>query len=65
MSARLSAGDTSILSEIHAITSSLKVLTTSTSVQDIETARRALGGHGYSAYAGLGRMYADSLPSVT
>ncbi|KAK7684475.1 hypothetical protein QCA50_012422 [Cerrena zonata] len=65
MSAKLSAGDTSVLAEMHAITSSLKVLTTSTSVQDIEIARRALGGHGYSAFAGLGRIYADNLPSVT
>lgn len=65
MSAKLTAGDTSVLAEMHALTSGLKVLTTSTSVQDIEIARRALGGHGYSAFAGLGRMYADNLPSVT
>lgn len=24
-----------------------------------------MGGHGYSAYAGLGRLYADYLPAAT
>jgi acyl-CoA oxidase len=62
---RLSDGDTSLLAELHAITSGLKVLCTATGVQDLEVARRSMGGHGYSAFAGLGRLYADYLPSVT
>ncbi|KAL4243883.1 Acyl-coenzyme A oxidase [Abortiporus biennis] len=65
MSNRLASGDTSLLAEMHATTSGLKVLVTATSTHDIETARRALGGHGFSAYAGIGRIYADNLPSVT
>lgn len=65
MASRLSEGDTSLLAEMHATTSGLKVLVSSRGVQDIETARRSMGGHGYSAFAGLGRLYADYLPSVT
>ncbi|KAF8900142.1 peroxisomal oxidase [Gymnopilus junonius] len=65
MASRLKQGDTSLLAEMHATTSGLKVYVSSNGVQDLETARRAMGGHGYSAFAGLGRLYADYLPSVT
>ncbi|KAF8147662.1 peroxisomal oxidase [Crassisporium funariophilum] len=65
MAGRLAKGDTSLLAEMHATTSGLKVLVSSNGVQDIETARRSMGGHGYSTFAGLGRLYADYLPSVT
>ena len=58
-------GDTSLLAEMHATTSGLKVLVTTACTRDIETARRALGGHGYSGFAGLGRIYADYLPAAT
>ncbi|KAI0077010.1 peroxisomal oxidase [Panus rudis PR-1116 ss-1] len=65
MSRQLAAGNASLLAEMHATTSGLKALSTRVSVQDVETARRALGGHGYSAFSGLGNIYADKLPSVT
>ncbi|OBZ74783.1 Peroxisomal acyl-coenzyme A oxidase 1 [Grifola frondosa] len=65
MSSRLAAGDTSLLAEMHATTSGLKVLVSTTGIQDLETARRSMGGHGYSEFAGIGRMYADYLPSAT
>ena len=65
MTQRLEQGDTSLLAEMHATTSGLKVLVTTACTQDIETARRAMGGHGYSAYAGLGRLYANYLPAAT
>jgi len=65
MSAQLASGDTSLLSEMHAIISGLKVLVTTTSAQDIEVARRCMGGHGFSAFAGLGRAYAEYVPSTT
>ena len=45
--------------------SGLKVLVTTTTTEDIEVARRYMGGHGYSAFAGLGRLYADYVPSAT
>ncbi|KAG6872455.1 hypothetical protein C0995_009615, partial [Termitomyces sp. Mi166 len=65
MSSRLATGDTSLLAEMHATTSGLKILATTSVVQDVETARRAMGGHGFSQFSGLGRVYADFLPSVT
>ena len=61
----LKKGDTSLLAEMHATTSGLKIYVSANGVQDLETARRSMGGHGYSAFAGLGRLYADYLPSVT
>lgn len=65
MSKRLATGDASLLAEMHATTSGLKAMVSSMAVQDLEVARRSMGGHGYSAFAGLGRIYADYLPSVT
>lgn len=65
MATRLKQGDTSLLAEMHATTSGLKVYVSACGVQDLETARRSMGGHGYSAFAGVGRLYADYLPSVT
>ncbi|OSD00704.1 peroxisomal oxidase [Trametes coccinea BRFM310] len=65
MSARLAAGDTSLLAEMHATTSGLKVLVTTTAIEDLETARRSMGGHGFSEFAGVGRIYADYLPAAT
>ncbi|KAJ3503355.1 hypothetical protein NLJ89_g8475 [Agrocybe chaxingu] len=65
MASRLKKGDASLLAEMHATTSGLKVYVSSNGVADIETARRSMGGHGYSAFSGLGRLYADYLPSVT
>ncbi|KAJ7873471.1 peroxisomal oxidase [Mycena olivaceomarginata] len=61
----LSSGDTSELAEMHVMTSGLKVLVSTTGIQDLETARRSMGGHGYSAFAGVGRMYADYVPAAT
>lgn len=64
-SRQLASGDMTMLPEMHAITSGLKVLCTATTMDDIESARRSMGGHGYSAFAGVGKLYADYLPSVT
>ncbi|KAI0758856.1 acyl-CoA oxidase [Fomes fomentarius] len=65
MTNRLTSGDTSLLAEMHATTSGLKVLVSATAIQDIETARRSMGGHGFSDFAGVGRLYADYLPAAT
>ncbi|KAF7965078.1 hypothetical protein HWV62_45767 [Athelia sp. TMB] len=65
MSSRLASGDTSLLAEMHATTSGLKILITSMSITDLEVARRSMGGHGYSGFAGLGRIYAEYLPAAT
>ncbi|KAI5888066.1 acyl-CoA oxidase [Schizophyllum commune H4-8] len=63
--ARLASGDTSLLAELHATTAGLKVFATTTSIADIETARRSAGGHGFSAASGMGRLYAEWVPSAT
>lgn len=65
MAERLQRGDTSLLAEVHATASGLKVWATTSLTQDIETARRSMGGHGFSAFAGLGRVYGDQVPSAT
>lgn len=65
MSKQLSTGDTSLLAEMHATTSGLKVLITTLGINDVEVARRSMGGHGFSAFSGLGRTYADYVPSAT
>lgn len=53
------------LAEMHAMLCGLKVLVTTETINGLESARRALGGHGYSAFAGIGRLYADYLPAAT
>ncbi|KAM5540990.1 hypothetical protein V8D89_005301 [Ganoderma adspersum] len=63
--ARLSTGDTSLLPSMHATTAGLKVLVSTTAIADLETARRSMGGHGFSAFAGVGRLYADYVPAAT
>lgn len=65
LSARLALGDMSLLADMHAMTCGLKVLVTTTSIEDLETARRSMGGHGYSAFSGIGSLYANHLPSAT
>lgn len=65
MSARLAAGDASMVPEMHVTSSALKILVTSMGAQGIETVRRAMGGHGFSDFAALGRYYADWVPTAT
>jgi acyl-CoA oxidase len=65
MSERLAAGDASLLAELHATTSGLKVLTSTIAAQDLETARRSMGGHGFSAFSGVGQLYAEFVPAAT
>ena len=50
---------------MHATTSGLKVLVSTTAIQGLETARRSMGGHGFSDFAGVGRLYADYVPAAT
>ncbi|KAK7029744.1 acyl-coenzyme A oxidase [Favolaschia claudopus] len=61
----LSSGDMSQLAEMHVMTSGLKVLVSTTGIQDLETARRSMGGHGFSAFSGIGKLYADFVPAAT
>ncbi|KAG9033601.1 hypothetical protein FRB95_014589 [Tulasnella sp. JGI-2019a] len=65
MSARLALKDTSLLAETHAISSGLKSYVTRVAVDSLAICRAALGGHGYSAFAGVGRIWASSVPGMT
>ncbi|RKP37289.1 acyl-CoA dehydrogenase/oxidase [Dimargaris cristalligena] len=62
---RLAANDVSTLAELHATSSGLKALSTDMLVDSIEVCRRAMGGHGYSAFSGLTDFYCDTLPNTT
>lgn len=54
-----------LLPEVHAASAGLKALCTGTAADGIETARRALGGHGFSVFSGLGTLFADYVAVVT
>lgn len=53
------------LAELHALSCALKALTSTIAGEGLETCRRACGGHGYSAFAGIGAWAADYLPTLT
>lgn len=54
-----------LLADLHAISCSLKAFASTTAAEGLEVCRRACGGHGYSAFSGIGSWYADYLPTVT
>lgn len=57
--------DTSAIGDtMHAITSGLKVLVEETSVEDVEVARRSMGGHGYTVAPSLAYA-APSMPAIS
>ncbi|GAA5888817.1 hypothetical protein JCM5296_005002 [Sporobolomyces johnsonii] len=65
MSSQLSSGNTTLLAETHAVSSGLKTYVSTTVVAGIETVRRAMGGHGFLAASGVGKIFATELPSAT
>ncbi|GAA5838965.1 hypothetical protein JCM11251_007841 [Rhodosporidiobolus azoricus] len=65
MSASLSSGDASLLPSTHALSSALKIYVSTRIVAGLEEVRRAMGGHGFLASLGVGRLYGTELPSVT
>jgi len=65
MSAQLANDSVSLLAETHAVSSGLKVLVTSSTSADLESARRSMGGHGFSAVAGIGALWANWVPANT
>ena len=54
-----------ILADLHATSCGLKSLASTTAGEGLEICRRACGGHGYSAFSGIGSWYADYLPTLT
>lgn len=58
-------GDFGPLAELHSASSGLKSLCTILAADGIETCRRAMGGHGFSAASGLVSLNADYLSKPT
>ena len=58
-------GESRRLAEVHALSSGLKACSTWDCVAGIEECRKACGGHGYSAYAGIGHIWANGAASQT
>lgn len=58
-------GDDSYFIDIYCLSSLYKVGITSRYTEDIETCRRACGGHGYLKLSGLPLLYNNALPSCT
>ncbi|EJD36707.1 acyl-CoA oxidase [Auricularia subglabra TFB-10046 SS5] len=65
MSALLARGDASLLPEVHIALAAMKVLVSTDALAGLDIARRAMGGHGFSEFAGGGRLLADHTPAVT
>jgi len=57
--------DVGMVSEVHAIGSCLKVVTTTFAVDGIEELRRACGGMGFSCYSGLDHLYGNAMVNFT
>jgi acyl-CoA oxidase len=56
---------TDLLADLHSTSCALKAYSSTTAAEGLEVCRRACGGHGYSAFSGIGSWYADYLPTVT
>jgi len=58
-------GESKGLAEVHALSTGLKACATWDCVAGIEECRKSCGGHGYSAYAGIGHIWANGVASQT
>lgn len=65
MASKLESGDTALLFDVHVASSSLKAYCTKQALDGIEESRQALGGHGFSAYAGYTNLFPEQAPAVT
>ncbi|PWN92680.1 acyl-CoA oxidase [Acaromyces ingoldii] len=65
MAAQLDQGNTELLADVHVASSSLKAYCTKQALDGIEESRQALGGHGFSVYAGFTSIFPDNAPTVT
>lgn len=57
--------DASLLAEVHLLTSGLKAVLSWNVVAGMEESRKALGGHGFSIYSGIGERFAKEVPGQT
>jgi acyl-CoA oxidase len=53
------------LAEVHALSTGLKACSSWDCLAGMEECRKACGGHGYSAYAGIGHFWANGAASQT
>ena len=60
-----SEGESARLAEVHALSSGLKACSSWDCLAGIEECRKACGGHGFSAYAGIGHIWANGVASQT
>ena len=58
-------GDTSMIREMHTVTSGLKAFATWMVAESLETMRQSCGGAGFSMHSGLCHKVQDYLPMVT
>jgi len=58
-------GESRRLAEVHALSTGLKACSSWDCLVGIEESRKACGGHGYSAYAGIGHIWANGVASQT
>ncbi|RUS28802.1 acyl-CoA dehydrogenase/oxidase C-terminal [Jimgerdemannia flammicorona] len=65
MSAELADEQTNLLAQVHALTCGLKSWGTRKAAEGIEECRKAMGGHGYSAFSGISELFANYIPSNT
>ncbi|GAC76948.1 oxidase, peroxisomal [Moesziomyces antarcticus] len=65
MAQQLEEGNTELLADVHVASSSLKAYCTKQALDGIEECRQALGGHGFSAYAGFTSVFPEQAPAVT
>lgn len=61
----LMRGETGGLGEVHTASTALKVGITEDVVGGLEECRKCMGGHGFSAYAGVGGWWANAVPGQT
>lgn len=57
--------DVSLLPEVHALSTALKVKASWDCVQGMEEARKSMGGHGFSHMSGAGTIFAGQTPAQT
>jgi acyl-CoA oxidase len=60
-----SKGESTRLAEVHALSTGLKACATWDCLSGIEECRKSCGGHGFSAYAGIGHIWANGVASQT
>lgn len=58
-------GESGRLAEVHALSTGLKACSSWDCLAGIEECRKVCGGHGYSAYAGIGHIWANGVASQT